>query len=154
MADSKGRDSIATNFDVAASRAKCTGYRRRILDLSQSATAIHIGGAFSCLELTDTGYFGLIRHGSPTPDTFILSKGHGAMAQYTVLEERGVLSKEDLDQSGKPGGRMGMQPDHGLPGTTVSTGSLGHGLPISVGLALADRVLGNERAIYIVMSER
>ena len=68
-------------------------------------------GAFSCLEITDVAYFGLMRHNSPTPDTFILSKGHGAMAQYTVLEGRGVLSRDDLEQSGKPGGRLGMQPD-------------------------------------------
>lgn len=144
---------IAMDFDVTASKARCTGYRRRILELSQSVTAVHIGGAFSCLEITDVAYFGLMRHNSPTPDTFILSKGHGAMAQYTVLEERGVLSRDDLEQSGKPGGRLGMQPDYGLPGIEASTGSLGHGLPLSVGMALADKVLGTDRVIYIVMSD-
>ena len=87
------------------------------------------------------------------PDTFILSKGHGAMAQYAVLEELGVLSPEDLNGSGKPGGKLGMHPDYGLPGIEASTGSLGHGLPMTVGMALADKVLGINRVVYVVMSD-
>ena len=142
-------------FDVAASQRRCVKFRRRILDLSQSVSAVHIGGAFSCLEICDTIYFGLMRNeeGTAGPDTFILSKGHGAMAQYTVLEELGVLSEQDLNESGKPGGRLGMQPDYGLPGIEASTGSLGHGLPIAVGMVLADSVLGSDRVVYVVMSD-
>lgn len=142
-------------FDLDASRRRCLNYRRRILQLSQSITAVHIGGAFSCLEIADAIYFGLMREANETalPDTFILSKGHGAMAQYTVLEELGVLSAQDLDECGKPGGRLGMQPDYGSPGIEASTGSLGHGLPIAVGMALADRVLRNDRVVYVVMSD-
>ena len=142
-------------FDVAASRRRCTKYRRRILELSQSVSAIHIGGSFSCLEMVDTIYFGLMQtqEKAQHPDTFILSKGHAAPAQYAVLEERGVLSHEDLEESGKPGGRLGMQPDYGLPGIEASTGSLGHGLPIALGMALADKVLGNDRFVYVVMSD-
>jgi transketolase len=103
----------------------------------------------------DAIYFGLMRNEKEVayPDTFILSKGHGAMAQYAVLEELGVLSREDLNESGKPGGKLGMHPDYGLPGIEASTGSLGHGLPIAVGMALADKVLGTERVVYIVMSD-
>ena len=146
---------MVKTFDVVTSRRRCLKSRRRILELSQSMTAVHIGGSFSCLEVTDTIYFGLMRNAkqSAYPDTFILSKGHAALAQYTVLEELGVLSSEDLNDSGKPYGRLGMQPDYGLPGIEASTGSLGHGLPIAVGMALADKVLGIDRAVYIVMSD-
>ena len=142
-------------FDVAASRRRCIKYRRRILELSQSVSALHIGGSFSCLEMVDTIYFGLMRNEKEAQhsDTFILSKGHAAPAQYSILEELGVLSYKDLEDSGKPGGRLGMQPDYGLPGIEASTGSLGHGLPIALGMALADKVLGIERVVYVVMSD-
>lgn len=141
-------------FDVAESRARCRRMRRRILDLSQTVSALHIAPAFSCLELVDTIYFGLMRHnGGPVRDTFILSKGHGAMAQYAVLEELGVLSYEDLDRCGKPAGRLGMHPDYGLPGIEASTGSLGHGLPMALGVALADRVRATAAEVYVVISD-
>ena len=153
--DTASQKHTVKTFDVAASRRRCIKYRKRILELSQSVSAIHIGGSFSCLEMVDTIYFGLMqtKEEAQHPDTFILSKGHAAPAQYTVLEERGVLSREDLEESGKPGGRLGMQPDYGLPGIEASTGSLGHGLPIALGMALADKVLGNDRFVYVLMSD-
>ena len=129
--------------------------RRRILEISQGVSALHIGGAFSCMEVVETAYFGLMRHGDEMehPDTFILSKGHGSMAQYVSLEELGVLSREDLDEYCKPGGRLGTHPDYGLPGIEASTGSLGHGLGMAVGMALADKVRKQDRVIYVVMSD-
>jgi transketolase len=142
------------SFDAAASRERCRRMRRRILDISQTVPALHIAPAFSCLEIVDTVYHGLMRRDGPTPDSFILSKGHGAMAQYAVLEQLGVLSREDLDSCGKDGGRLGMHPDIGLPGIEASTGSLGHGLPLAVGMALADRTLGpKDRTVFCVMSD-
>lgn len=149
------RKHASETFDVAASKRRCLGYRRRILELSQAVTAIHIGGAFSCLEITDAVYFGLMKTGEhgERQDTFILSKGHGAMAQYTVLEEIGVLSGRDLDECVIDGGRLGMQPDYGTPGVEASTGALGHGLPIAVGMALADKVSLLDRVVYVVMSD-
>jgi len=142
-------------FDNVASQHRCLRMRRRILDMSQTVPALHIGGSFSCLELVDTIYFGLMRHGNEQtyPDTFILSKGHGSLAQYTCLEELGVLRKEDLDQYGKPGGQLGTHPDYGTPGIEVSSGSLGHGLAMAVGMALADKVAGIERIVYLVLSD-
>lgn len=147
--------STSRSFDVAASRRRCRRYRRRILEISQRVTALHIAGAFSCLEIVDTVYFGLMR---PTGadfrgDTFLLSKGHGSMAQYVVLEELGVLSREDLDQYCKPGGRLGTHPDYGIPGIEASTGSLGHGLALGVGMALGDRASGLDRFVYVTMSD-
>ena len=142
-------------FDAAASRARTRGFRRRILEMSQSVTALHIGGSFSCLEILDVIYFGLMRRDRPEAesDTFILSKGHGSLAQYVILEHLGVLPREELERYCKPGGRLGTHPDRGTPGIEASTGSLGHGLGLAMGMALADRVLGADRDVYVVMSD-
>jgi transketolase len=142
-------------FDRVASRKRCLKLRRRILDMSQTVSALHIAGAYSCLEIVETIYFSLMRHGldGAKPDTFVLSKGHGSLSQYTALEELGVLSREDMDQYCKAGGRLGTHPDYGLPGIEASTGSLGHGLGLAVGMALADKVRADDRTIYVVMSD-
>ena len=87
------------------------------------------------------------------PDTFILSKGHGSLAQYTVLEELGVLPRAEMDRYCKLGGHLGTASGRGLPGIEASTGSLGHGLGIGMGMALADKVLGKDRVVYVVMSD-
>lgn len=146
---------VLKSFDMAASRGRCVRMRKRILELSQKLPALHIAPAFSCLEIVDAIYFGLMRRdqGAGKPDTFILSKGHGAMAQYAVLEELGVLSHADLDNCCTSQGQLGAHPDYGLPGIEASTGSLGHGLAIAMGMAMADKVLGDDRHIYVVMSD-
>src|SRR5262249_25325869 len=126
-------------FDARAERRRCIKLRRRILEMSQTVSALHIAGAYSCLEIVATVYFGLMRHvpAVEKPDTFILSKGHGSLAQYTALEELGILPRAEMDQYCKPGGHLGTHPDVGLPGIEASTGSLGHGLAIAMGMALA-----------------
>lgn len=145
--------SLLKAFDSAAARKRCRQFRRRILEISQTVTALHVGGSFSCLEIVDTIYFGLMRRDQEPPDTFILSKGHGSMAQYVVLEALGVLARKDLELYSKPGGRIGTHPDYGVPGIEASTGSLGHGLAIGLGMAYADKVLGVDRMVYVVMSD-
>src|SRR6266480_2722523 len=142
-------------FDIAAARARCRKFRKRILDISQSVGALHIAPAFSCLELVDTAYFGLMkRTGNPaSDDTFILSKGHGSLAQFVVLEELGILSRDLLDNYCKPGWPLATHPDYGTPGIECSTGSLGHGLGLAVGMAYADKMNRKDRDIYVVMSD-
>ena len=78
-------------WDAAASRRRCLKFRRRILDISQGVTALHIAPAFSCLEIVDCIYYGLMRRYSngESPDTLLMSKGHGCMAQYMILDESG-----------------------------------------------------------------
>lgn len=143
----------SAGFDIAASKARCLRMRRRILDLSQTVQALHIGGSFSCLEIVETIYFGLMQHLGQYPDTFILSKGHGSLAQYAALEELGVLSQDDVNSYCKPEGHLGIHPDYGTPGIEASTGSLGHGLGLAVGMAIADMVLAHDRKIYVVLSD-
>lgn len=146
---------MSEHFDSAAARVRCKKFRKRILDVSQSVGAIHIAPSFSCLELVDAAYFGLLRRTGnvDTDDTFILSKGHGSMAQYVVLEQLGILPPAWLDNFCKPGFPLATHPDYGTPGIEASTGSLGHGLGLAVGMAYADKVKGLDRDIYLVMSD-
>src|ERR1700733_9823126 len=121
----------ANTFDAKIAKARCNAYRRRILDMSQHVSALHIGGAFSCTEIVDLIYNEFIREKAQpgkSPDTFLMSKGHGCMIQYVILEELGILSRADLDAYCTPEGRLGVHPDYGNPGIAAATGSLGHGL--------------------------
>jgi transketolase len=141
-------------LDVPESRRRTRRFRERILEMSQAVSALHIGGAFSCLEIVDTIYFSLMRSDQGRNlDTFLLSKGHGSLAQYVILEHLGILTRQDLDMYCVPGGRLGTHPDYGTPGIEASTGSLGHGLAMAMGMALADKVAGLDRRVYVVMSD-
>jgi transketolase len=142
-------------FNEAAARERCLSFRKRILDISQQVQALHIGSAYSCTEIVDCIYYGLMRRnpGGTSPDTFVMSKGHGCMIQYVILEDLGVLSREDLDLYCKPNGRLGCHPDYGNPGIEASTGSLGHGLSMAVGMALAERGRKTNGLIYTVLSD-
>src|SRR5262249_2923293 len=125
------------HFDVAAAKQRCVQLRKRILQISQH-TPLHVAPSFSCLEMIDVVYHGSLRRGADggLQDTFLLSKGHGAAAQYVILEQLGVLPSEQVDRMCLPGGTLGTHPDYGTPGIEASTGSLGHGLPLALGMAL------------------
>lgn len=123
---------------TAASDERCRRYRRRILGLSQKVTAMHIAPAFSCLEIVDVIYTELLAN--EPKSSFIMSKGHGVVAQYVILEALGILPTATLEAYCKPDGTLGAHPDRGTPGIIASTGSLGHGLGMAVGLALAKRL--------------
>jgi transketolase len=143
------------SLDLAAARRRCLGYRRRILDISQQVGALHIAPAFSCTEITDVLYNNLMRREADGNfrDVFLMSKGHGCMIQYVILEEEGVLSREDLDLYCKPNGRLGAHPDYETPGIAASTGSLGHGLGMATGQAYAEKLKDSDVLIYCVLSD-
>jgi transketolase len=148
-------ESVMATFDAAASKRRCLQFRRRMLDISQTVTALHLAGAFSCIEIVDCAYYGLMRRDQNGKfiDTFLLSKGHGSLAQYVVLEDLGILPREQLDNFCRPGYMLGTHPDFGIPGIEAATGSLGHGLPLTVGMALADKVRRIDRIAYVVLSD-
>jgi transketolase len=143
-------------FDNSKARGRCLRYRRRILDVSQQVSALHAAGAFSAVEMVDCIYNGLMR-GSPgkiSPDVFLMSKGHGCMIQYVVLEDLGVLKKVDLDLYCKSGGRLGCHPDYGNPGIEASTGSLGHGMALAVGMSYAEsHIYRRDGIVYVIISD-
>jgi transketolase len=142
-----------TPAQIQQAQDRCRRYRRRILEVSQRLTALHVAPAFSCQELIDCCYHELMRRDRQPADTFLMSKGHGAMALYAVLEGLGVFSREDMDGVCQPGSHIGGHPDRGLPGVDISSGSLGHGLPIALGLARADLELKQDRTIYLLMGD-
>ena len=144
-----------SDFDVLAARQRCLRYRRRILDVSQQVTALHIAPAFSCLEMVDLIYHGLMRRGTKgkSPDTFLMSKGHGCLAQYVILEDLGILTHADLDRYCTSAGQLGAHPDYGVPGIEASTGSLGHGMGIATGMAYADKIQGKDQHVHVVLSD-
>jgi transketolase len=114
-----------------------------------------VAPAFSCTEIVDVIYHGLMRWTAPgrSPDVFLMSKGHGCLIQYVILEEMGILSRADLDRYCTPGGRLGAHPDFGVPGIAASTGSLGHGMGIATGMAYADRLQKRDSRIYLLLSD-
>jgi len=142
-------------IDIPAAKLRCNRFRRRILEVSQQVQALHIGSAYSCVEIVDCIYFELMKKGGVElqSDVFLLSKGHGCLIQYVILEELGVLTREDLDLYCTPGGRLGVHPDYGNPGIAASTGALGHGLSIAVGMAYAEKVRGGNGLVYCVLSD-
>lgn len=142
-------------FDAAAADRRCRQHRRRILEISQQVQALHIASAYSCTEIVDAIYFGLMRDGASgkSPDTFVMSKGHGCMIQYVILEQIGLLTRRDLDLYCKPGGILGCHPDYGNPGIEASTGSLGHGLSMALGMAYAEKSKKNGATVYAVLSD-
>jgi len=147
----RGRNSI----DAAAARRRCRAYRKRILDISQQVSALHVAPAFSCTEITDTIYHELMRKAPDGSfhDVFLMSKGHGCMIQYVILEEVGLLSRADLDAYCKPNGRLGAHPDYETPGINASTGSLGHGMGLATGQAYGEKLKNTDVLIYCVLSD-
>lgn len=152
-------DRYKVSFDLAAARRRCLFYRRRILDISQQVTALHVAPAFSCLEMVDIIYHVFMR---PDPhqtnpkrffDSFVISKGHGCLSQYVILEDLGILEKTDLDRYCTPAGQLGAHPDYGVPGIEASTGSLGHGLGIATGMAYAEKLKGTDQRTYVMLSD-
>jgi transketolase len=145
----------SNSFDPAASRERCRRFRRRILEISQQVQALHIGSAFSCTELVEAIYYGFMRRDEKgkTPDRFIMSKGHGCMIQYAILEDMGILSREEMDLYCKAGGKLGCHPDYGNPGIEASTGALGHGFTMAMGMAYGMRTSGKPGDVYTVLSD-
>ncbi len=132
--------------------------RRRILTLIFEAQAPHIGSAFSCVELLVGLYFRVLNISRNGPrngrDRFILSKGHACPALYVVLNERGFLDDRILDGFGRDAGSLELHPARNPElGIEVSTGSLGHGLSVGAGLALAAKKDNTDCTVYVLLGD-
>ncbi len=148
-------DRLHNQLNASEARQRCMRYRRRMLEVSQHLAAIHMAPALSALELTDACYNTLMRRDEAGNfiDTFLMSKGHGYLCQATVLEDLGIMPKDQMDNYGTPKSRLGGHPDYGVWGIEASTGSLGHGFGMAVGMAAADRIKGDDRRIYVVVGD-
>jgi transketolase len=123
------------------------------------AKSSHLGSAFSMADLLAVLYTKILRIQPDRPDwperdRFILSKGHACAALYVVLAERGFFPVTWLDDFCQDGSRLAGHATHlGIPGMEVSTGSLGHGLPIATGMALAGKRSGNAYRVFALLSD-
>ncbi|HTL71242.1 MAG TPA: transketolase [Candidatus Eisenbacteria bacterium] len=124
--------------------------RRRFLGMHFQAKAGHIGSGLSCIDLLTYLYWSHLRPG----DRFILSKGHAASALYACLRERGLFSEEEIQRYYRDATTLPAHPAamaHAeIP---VALGSLGHGLPISAGIALGYRIQGEDRRVACLLSD-
>lgn len=130
--------------------------RRIVLDQSKRAHVGHIGSCLSIADIVAVLYGGVLDVADPGDvdrDRFILSKGHAALALYAALHLRGWLNADELDTYCGDGSRLGVHPEHFLPGVDFSTGSLGHGLAMGVGAALAARAQGSSRRAFVLLSD-
>ena len=123
--------------------------RVNILKKTFQAQSSHIGSCFSIVELLVVLYFGKLKK----KDTFILSKGHAALALYCTLFEKKLLPKLELDSYGKNNSNLMSHVSHKVKNIEFSTGSLGHGLPYAVGKALGEKIDKTNNKVYVLISD-
>ena len=124
--------------------------RLKLLEMYYKAKAGHIGCSLSCIDLMIVT---LIQHKKPE-DTFILSKGHAAASLYVCLNQLGEINDDELATYYKNGTKLPAHPSaNKFNGIPFALGSLGHGLPISAGIAKANKLLKNDSLSYVLMSD-
>jgi transketolase len=119
----------------------------------------HIGSSMSLVEILRVLYDDVLRYRPHEPhwperDRFILSKGHGCLAQYALLADKGFFPLDALDTFCRRDSILGGHPEAGkVPGVEASTGALGHGLSVGVGMALAQRIAGRGARVFVVLGD-
>jgi transketolase len=127
-----------------------------VLEQSKRANVGHIGSCLSVADILAVLYGGVLRaDGSKSPDRdrFILSKGHAALALYAALHQRGWIGDDELDTFCGDHTLLGVHPEQALAGVDFSTGSLGQGLSIGAGSALAARSRRSSRRVFVLLSD-
>ncbi len=130
--------------------------RERIIRMVEIGGRGHIPSAFSLVEILRVLFDDFLKYDPKNPkwterDRFILSKGHGCLALYVLLAEKGFFPNEELDKFCKSDGLLGGHPEHRVPGIEVSTGSLGHGLSVGIGFAVnAKYEKKNYRTVVVI----
>lgn len=133
--------------------------RKKIVDMIIKAEEGHIPSSFSIIDIISILYDKHLKYDPKMPDWeerdyFVLSKGHGCAALNVVLQKHGFIFQEALDNCGKFNAILGGHPDRTkVPGVEASTGSLGHGLPYSVGIALGQKILKTTNRVYVLVGD-
>ena len=128
---------------------KIRNIRSNILNLTFKAKSSHIGSCLSIVEILVALYFGVLKKN----DRFILSKGHAALALYSTLFEKKIISKKIFNSFGENKTLLMNHVSNKVNGVEFSTGSLGHGLPVSVGKALKFKSNKEKNKVYVLMSD-
>ncbi len=136
-------------------KQRATNIRKNILHIANLSGSPHVGSALSCTDILTTLYFGILNlEEYENRDYFILSKAHSAMALYSTLYEKGLLTKDELEGYYQNGGTLPAHTDRLTnPYIEISAGSLGHGLPISLGVAHALNLKSSDRQVYVLMGD-
>lgn len=130
--------------------------RLSVLEMIYKAQSSHIGSNFSCVDIMAVLYGSVMNIQEHLPDhrdRFVLSKGWAAAANYSLLKEIGVLSEEELKTYGDLEGKLLGLVERSVRGIEASTGSMGHGLPIGLGMALGAKRAGKAWRTYVLMSD-
>ena len=145
--------------EIQMLKEKIKKIRKSILEMTANTLpGIHVGASLSCIDIIATLYFMKMRHSPYRPDwsdrdRFILSKGHAAPALYAVLAEAGYFPKEEFGTLKSLNSRLQGHPDLRTPGVDAPSGSLGQGLSIGIGMALAARHRGSKNRIYVLVGD-
>jgi transketolase len=145
--------------EVLGARELAHRVRRHVVMMTNRANSSHVGTCLSMAELLAVLYTGVLRVRPGDPDwsgrdRFILSKGHGCAALYATLAECGYFPVEWLDRFYQDGSPLAGHATHaGVPGVELSTGSLGHGLSVAAGMALAAKWDGGDHRIFALLSD-
>jgi transketolase len=146
------------DFNVNSLQTLAYWIRRRTLDMIHRAHSSHIGSCFSVAELLAVLYGAVLKIDPSDPsrsdrDRFILSKGHACAALYATLAERGFFPVTWLDTFYQNGSLLSGHATTGVPGIELSTGSLGHGLSVGAGMALAAQLNDEKYRVFVLMSD-
>lgn len=139
--------------------ARSRDLRHLIIDALEGSKRGHFGSAMSVVEILRVLYDDILsyRPGEPAwsdRDRCILSKGHGCLALYAILADKGFFPPEELKTFSRAGLMLGGHPEvQMVPGVEASTGSLGHGFSIGIGMALAARMRERENRVYVIVSD-
>ena len=144
--------------DISELKKKAVEIRKDIVNMLTAAGSGHTGGSLSIVEILLALYYYKLKHDPRRPDwsgrdRFLLSKGHGVPALYAVLAGAGYFPKEKLRTLRKLGSPLQGHPQLGLPGIEISSGSLGQGLSIANGMALASRLDKLDIRIYCLLGD-
>jgi len=137
---------------------KTKNLRKTVLEMAFCGSAVHIGCAFSIIEILAVLYRDHLRYHGNNPfdsnrDYFVLSKGHGVMAQYACLRELKWLKNEDFTNYFSNGSILKGLSDSRVPGLEVSSGSLGHGFSVGVGMAMGSKLNNTNQKTYVVVGD-
>lgn len=147
------------NLDVKSLEDAARRLRGKVIEMSHAAGSAHLGSSLSCCDIVAAAYWHVLRIDPKNPkdelrDRFILSKGHAATTIYSALAFKGFYPESLLETYTKDGGKLAEHPPaNSLAGVEAATGSLGHGLPIGNGMALAGRIKGQDYRVYALMSD-
>ena len=132
--------------------------RKTVLDMAFAGSTVHIGCAFSIVELLAVLYRSYLRYPGNDPlaegrDYMVLSKGHGVMAQYACMREKGWIGDREVKGYFSDGSNLKGLSDSRIPGLEVTSGSLGHGFSIGVGLALGAKLKSTDQKVYVLVGD-